>query len=89
MALPMATIEDVRAFLERDWDAVAEEKARFWSARKRELGAPAGLRISDELRRQVMATRSDWPTEEDRRADFEAHVLLSTMMKNVGSPRRR
>lgn len=83
------TAPDVRSFLDRDWDAIEQETARFWRARKRALGPAEGIRISDELRRQAIATHPDWPDADSRAEDLDAHVTLSRLMKNAGTPVRR
>jgi len=45
----------IRAFMARDWARVADAKATYWENRKRLLGVAEGLRVSDELRREVKA----------------------------------
>ena len=81
--------EDARAFVDRDWGRVAEAKAAFWIERKRALGPAEGIRISEALRLQVLATRPGWPDAADRAADLEAHVRLSRRLKDASPPRRR
>ncbi len=75
--------KDIRGFLQRDWARVAEAKAAYWAERKRRLGAAEGLRVSDDLRRQVIAARPSWPSELERAADVEAHAKLSRRMKDA------
>ena len=79
---------DIRGFVERDWARVAAAKADYWVARKHAVGAAEGLRISDELRRQVIATRGEWPGPAERAADLAAHVALSRRMRDAHPPRR-
>jgi len=79
---------DVLPFVTRDWARVAEAKAAFWSERKRQLGAAEGVRISDELRRQVVAMRPGWPDPAARALDLEAHIALSDRMRRAFPPRR-
>ena len=53
---------------------VAErEKALYWRRYKLEHGSAAGIRIADELRRQVLAQHPDWPGPAQRAEDHVAH----------------
>jgi hypothetical protein len=49
------------------------EKALYWRRYKLEHGSAAGIRIADELRRQVLAQHPDWPGREERVLDHAAH----------------
>lgn len=79
---------DVRRFIERDWGRIAESKAEYWAQRKRELGVVEALRIADELRKQVIATRPGWPTEADRASDLAAHTKLSRLLRDASAALR-
>ncbi len=67
----------------RDWSRLTEVKASYWAERKRSLGPSEGLRVSDELRRQVLAMKPGWPDAAERAADFRAHVRLSQRMRDA------
>lgn len=47
------------------------------------LGAGEGLRIADELRRQVLSQQPGWPDEQARRADLMAHLRLSDLLQRA------
>jgi hypothetical protein len=81
--------EDARAFVDRDWGRVAEAKAAFWVRRKRALGPAEGLRVSEALRLQVLATHPGWPDAADRAADLEAHARLSRRLQDASAAGRR
>ena len=66
---------EVEALLElHALDFTAFEELRPWDART----SPAeGIRIGDELRRQVARLRPDWPSATERRADAAAHLRVA------------
>lgn len=76
---------DIRSYVSREWAAARESKDAFWAKRIDELGPTEGLRIADELRRQVIRQRPGWPTDEDRREDLLAHARLSELLRRAGS----
>jgi hypothetical protein len=78
--------EDVLAFVQRDWNAIAELKRRRWSEQKSQMTAADALAVGDELRHHVSALRSDWPTDEDRQKDLASHIRLSEMLRRVKPP---
>ena len=75
--------EDVRAYLGRDWEAVADEKDRFWKAQRERLGVGWAFEVADDLRRQVLALRPGWPSPEEREADIAVHALVSASLRRV------
>ena len=77
------TAENIRAFVERDWQGAEEAKARYWSERKSDLGPAEGIRIADELRRQVIAQHPGWPTAEERASDLATHQRVAEMLARV------
>lgn len=79
---------DVEAFLKRDWGLVAASKEDYWADRKRRLGPGEGLRIGDELRRQVLAVRPEYPTAEDRAEDIACHARVAEMLRRASGQRR-
>ena len=70
---------------ERDWSAVRASKEAYW----RTLTPAERLRLSDDLRRHAMLLHPDWPTAEQRAADYEAHVRLSERLEHAASARKR
>jgi hypothetical protein len=77
----------IRAFMARDWAAVRASKDRYWRERVGRLGALEGLRVADELRRQVMHQCPDWPRT-GRDEDLQCHVRLARLFRRAGSARR-
>lgn len=73
----------IREFVARDWAAARAAKDRYWAERIARLGPIEGLRIADELRRQVLLQNPDWPSAADRRQDLAAHVALSERLRRV------
>ena len=80
---------DIRAYVSRDWGAARDAKDTYWAERIARLGAVEGLRIADELRRQVLSRNPGWPTAEDRQEDLRAHVRLSELLRRGGHSRGR
>ena len=79
----------IRHFVERDWAAVRANKDAYWRDRIARLGAAEGLRIADELRRQVLALNPDWPDAARRQEDLASHIHVAEQLRRVGSARRR
>ncbi|MDI3285503.1 cysteine peptidase family C39 domain-containing protein [Polyangium sp. 15x6] len=69
----MHDAEELRRFARQDWAAAARGKELYWRDWKRKHGAAAGIRMADELRKQVLAQKPGWPSDEERREDWEAH----------------
>ena len=74
----------LRDYLSRDWRAARDGKDAFWAERIARLGPIEGLRIADELRRQVVVQHPGWPSEQERREDFAAHVRLTELLRRAG-----
>ena len=78
----------IRAFVERDWTAVRDSKDAYWAARIERLGTIEGLRIADELRRQMLLQNPEWPDARLREDDVVAHVRLARLFKRAAPTRR-
>ena len=78
--------EDIIAFAQRDWDAIAEHKRRYWA--ESAMTADERLRIADELRRYARELHPDWPTREQREEDLATHVRVGEALRRVRRPRR-
>jgi hypothetical protein len=64
------------AFADRRWDVLAAADDEWWSTK-----SPAErIRIADELRKQVLATRPGWPSPEERQADLETHAKVAEIL---------
>lgn len=82
--------EDLRRFADQDWAAAERSKELYWRDWKRKHGPAAGIRIADELRKQVLAQRPDWPSEEERLEDYRTHLRVIEALDRVPArPRRR
>lgn len=81
--------EDVIAFVERDWDSVAELKRQWWASEKRRMTPAEALSVGDELRYHASTVREDWPTIEERRQDRATHIRVSEMLRRVEPAHRR
>ncbi len=77
------TRDDLVRFAKRDWEAIADDKARYWAERKRAMSPVDALRLGDELRRHALAVRPDWPGEPDREADRETHRRVAEALRAV------
>ena len=83
----MSTDEEIRAWANRDWAAVAALKDKYWA----ECDPPLldRFRIADDLRRVAIALNPGWPTESDREEDLATHVCVGEMLRNVAPASRR
>jgi hypothetical protein len=75
----------IREFVSRDWDAARRAKDDYWGDRAARLGPFEGLRIADELRRQVLLQQPAWPTSDDRNQDLDAHMRLAALFRRADS----
>jgi hypothetical protein len=73
--------EDILAFAQRDWDAIAEHKRRYWA--ERPMTDDERLHIADELRRYARTLHPDWPTPEERESDLAMHMRVSEALRRV------
>jgi hypothetical protein len=80
---------EIQSYVSRDWAAARESKDAFWATRIARLGPIEGLRIADELRRQVIRQNPEWPSEQERRDDIAAHTRLSRLLGRAGLSRGR
>ena len=63
------------------------DKALYWRDYKWKHGAAAGIRIADELRRQVLALRPDWPDAIEQAAKRRVMKRVDDALARV-TPRR-
>lgn len=73
----------LREFARRDWAAAARSKELYWRDWKRQHGPAAGIRVADELRRQVLAARPEWPLEREREEDLATHLRLIEVIRRA------
>ena len=79
----------IREFVSRDWAALRRSKDEYWAERIARLGPLEGLRIGEELRRQVLQRDPAWPEAALRRADLTSHVRLAELLRRVEPARGR
>lgn len=78
----------IREFVRRDWAAVRKSKDAYWAARIERLGPLEGLRIADDLRRQMLLQNPAWPDARLREDDVLEHARLARLFRRA-SPTRR
>ena len=78
----------VSDFLALDWASAARDKERWWRDHTRAHGPAAGIRFADELRRQALAARPDWPSEEEREEDLATHLRVIEVLRRAPACRR-
>jgi hypothetical protein len=77
------TRESLLAFRDRRWDLVRQAKEQFWADETRARGPAAGVAAGEALWMHVRTIDPSWPSDEDRRADFEHHVALADKLRRV------
>jgi hypothetical protein len=80
---------DIRAFVERDWEAVQRETDRYWVEWKGSVTLAEALAAADALRRHAVAVRPGWPDAADGSADFAVHLRVSDALRAVSRPGSR
>ena len=81
------TANRVGDFLRRDWALISLATAGYWRDWKREHGPAGGIRMADELRRQVIEQRPGWPSEAERDEDLATHLRVAKALRHGGNPR--
>jgi hypothetical protein len=71
------------AFRERRWDLVHESKLAHWAEQTRIKGPLAGLQASAALWVHARTVDPTWPSEHERREDFEHHVELAAKLRRI------
>jgi hypothetical protein len=77
----------IAEFVAREWSAARAAKDDYWAARIRRLGPAEGLRIADELRRQMLAIDPQWPSEAERRHDLADHHRMAELLRRADRAR--
>ncbi|HEX3111321.1 MAG TPA: hypothetical protein VHU41_19620 [Thermoanaerobaculia bacterium] len=81
--------EDVLAYANRDWNAIAEHKRRAWSEIKPEMTATDALDVAGMLSEVVSAIQPSWPTDQQRLDDLATHIRVSEMLRRAQSIEHR
>lgn len=69
----------VRAFVNRDREAVDALKRAHWVRRFREGGPVAALDVAHALYEHARRVRPDWPSDAERADDLAHHVELKRL----------
>jgi hypothetical protein len=78
--------EDILAYVNRDWRAIARHKERFWAERKKQMTPAEALALADDLYAYVAQLRPDWPSDEERDEDLARHARVSEMLRRASRP---
>jgi hypothetical protein len=78
----------IREFMARDWAAARRLKDAYWGERIARLGPLEGIRIADELRRQMQLHDPSWPDADLRNTDLAAHVRLADLLRRADAASR-
>ena len=79
-----ATIAAVRAYVSRPWAEMEDAKKEHWAQVWREQGPSATVRAGWALWEHARRMLPDWPSTEERAADFAHHVELRAKLDRVG-----
>jgi len=75
----------VKAYVERDWAAVAADKREYWAREFVARGPQATFEASQTLWRHMRLLRPEWPSEDERRDDLAHHVTLKGALDRAAS----
>jgi len=76
--------DDARAFMARDWSAVAEAKDDAWLALRDADGVPGVMRVAGELWDHARLVKPDWPSDGERADDLASHARVAEMFRRAG-----
>ncbi|WP_438043521.1 hypothetical protein [Sorangium sp. So ce128] len=85
----MRDLDELRRFARQDWAAAQRDKELYWRDWKKQHGPAAGVRIADELRKQVLAQRPAWPSDGEREEDLATHLRVLEALDRLPPRRRR
>lgn len=77
--------EHVRAYLERPWGLLERTRDETWGDEIRARGPERAVALSWALREHLQAMNPEWPTDEDRRQDYEDHVRLRRLLDRASA----
>jgi hypothetical protein len=81
--------DDLRRFAAQDWAAAGRDKELYWRDWKKQHGPAAGIRIADELRKQALAQKPGWPSDQERAEDLATHLRVLEELDRIPPRRRR
>lgn len=73
----------LRAYRDRDWNAVREAKEQFWAEDHRRRGPLAAFSSSAALWEHARALDPTWPNAEQRAEDLAHHLELAERIRRV------
>lgn len=74
------SLADLRAFARRDWAGLARIKEEHLVQSYREQGAHASRALALALYDHARAHATDFPSQDERRLDFEHHTHLKRLL---------
>ena len=75
----------LRDYMARDWQGSRSRKDAYGGERIARLGPVEGLRIADELRRQMLLVDPGWPDAAQRQDDLRAHLRVAELLRRAGT----
>ncbi|MGH7819001.1 MAG: hypothetical protein ACREQ9_04435, partial [Candidatus Binatia bacterium] len=66
------------------WEAIQKSKRDYWADRLETEGVAPLLAAAESLCDLVRAVHPDWPSAEDREADYENHVRVKRLLDRAG-----
>jgi len=73
----------IRAFVQRDWDAIAASKREHWAGRFRAEGWGPAWDAADTLLLDMRVTNPGYPSPDDRARDLSDHSLLRDRLNRI------
>ncbi len=75
--------EDVRAFVDRDWDQIRAHKRRVWAELRRSHGSGVGVEVAERLRQEVLRRHGSDCFDARRAEDLARHVRVHRALRSV------
>jgi kynurenine formamidase len=75
--------EDVRAFVDRDWDRIRAHKRRVWAELRRSHGPGVGVEVAERLRQEVLRRHGSDGLDAGRAEDLARHVRVHRALRSV------
>jgi hypothetical protein len=83
----VAITDGIEEYVARDWALARQAKDAYWAARIRSRGPAEGIRIADELRRQMRLIDPHWPSPAERDRDLASHARVSELWRRADHTR--
>jgi hypothetical protein len=82
-----AVTQGIEEYVSRDWGLARRAKDGYWAARIRRCGPAEGIRVADELRRQMKLLDPEWPSPAERDRDLASHARVSELLQRADPAR--